>query len=58
MQAVVDRVMRAFTLNRPMSDEQTEAVRREVTEFAAGLLEKYKNQLAHRTFSGADRALT
>jgi hypothetical protein len=53
MQAVVDRVMRAFTSNRPMSDEQTDAVRREVTEFAAGLLEKYKNQLAHRTFSGA-----
>jgi hypothetical protein len=55
MQAIVGRVMRAFTLNRPMSDEQTDAVRREVTEFAAGLLEKYKNQLAHRTFRGAER---
>jgi histone H3/H4 len=53
MQAAVDRVMRAFTQNRPMSDQQTDAVRREVTEFAAELLEKYKNQLAHRTLSGA-----
>ena len=53
MSAVVDRVMRAFTLNHPMSDEQTEAVRQEVTEFTAELLEKYKNQLEHRTLSGA-----
>jgi hypothetical protein len=53
MQAVVDRVMRAFTPNRPMSDEQTKAVRQEVTEFAAELLEKYKDQLARRTLSGA-----
>jgi hypothetical protein len=55
MQAVVDRVKRAFTLNRPMSDQQTDAVRREVTEFAAELLEKYKAQLARRTLSGAER---
>ena len=52
MQAVVDRVMRAFTLPRPMSDKQTEAVRQEVTEFAAELLEKYRSQLEHRTLSG------
>ncbi len=54
MQAVVARVMRAFTMNRPMSDEQTDAVRREVTEFAAGLLEKYKTQLARRTLNTAE----
>jgi hypothetical protein len=53
MQAVVDRVMRAFTLKDPMPDEQTEAVGREVTEFAVALLAKYKNQLAHRTLGGA-----
>ena len=55
MQAVVDRVMRAFTLKHPISDEEAEAVRKEVTEFAAGLLEKYKDQLARRTLSGAQR---
>jgi len=53
MQAVVDRVMRAFTLKRPISDKEADAVRREVTEFAAELLEKYKRQLAHRSLSGA-----
>jgi hypothetical protein len=52
MQAV-DRIMRAFTLKHPMSDEEAEAVRREATDFAAELLEKYKNKLAHRTLSGA-----
>jgi hypothetical protein len=51
MQAVVDRVMRAFALTHPMSDKQTEAVRQEVTEFVAELLEKYKSQLARRTLS-------
>jgi hypothetical protein len=53
MQAVVDRVMRAFTLKHPISDEEAEAIRREATEFATDLLAKYKNQLAHRTLSGA-----
>jgi hypothetical protein len=55
MQAVVDRVIRALTPNRPMSDEQTKAVRQEVTEFAAELLEKYKDQLAHRALNGATK---
>jgi hypothetical protein len=55
MQAVVNRVMRAFSLKHPISDEEAEAVRKEVTEFAAGLLEKYKDQLARRTLSGAER---
>jgi hypothetical protein len=53
MQAVVDRVMRAFTLKHPISDQEAEAVRREATEFAIGLLAKYKNQLKRRTLSGA-----
>ena len=35
MQAVVDRVMRAFTLKHPISDEEAEAVRKEVTAYAA-----------------------
>jgi hypothetical protein len=54
MQAVVDRVMRAFTLKHPISDQEAEAVRKEVTAFAAGLLEKYKDQLARRTLSGTE----
>ena len=49
----VDRVMRAFTLKHPISDQEAEAVRREATEFAAELLEKYKSKFAHRTLSGA-----
>jgi hypothetical protein len=55
MQAAVNRVMRAFTLKHPISDEEAEAVRKEVTAFAAELLEKYKDQLARRTLSGAER---
>jgi hypothetical protein len=55
MQVVVNRVMRPFTLKHPISDEEAEVVRREVTEFAARLLEKYKDQLARRTLSGAER---
>jgi hypothetical protein len=55
MQAVVDRVMRAFTLKHPISDEEAETVRKEAAAFAAELLEKYKDQLARRTLSGAER---
>ena len=55
MQAAVDRVMRAFTLKHPIPDEEAEAIRKEVTAFATGLLEKYKDQLARRTLSGAER---
>jgi hypothetical protein len=53
MQAVVDRVMRAFTLKHPISDEEADAIRREAKELANDLLAKYKSQLAHRTLSGA-----
>jgi hypothetical protein len=52
MQAVVDRVKRAFTLNHPISDREAEAIRRDATEFAIDLLAKYKSQLAQRTLSG------
>jgi hypothetical protein len=53
MQAVVDRMKRIFSLNHPISDQEAETIRREATEFAIGLLAKYKDQLAHRTLSGA-----
>jgi len=53
MQAVVDRVKRAFTLNQPISDREAEAVRREATEFAIDLLAKYREQLARRTLRQA-----
>jgi hypothetical protein len=53
MQAVVDRVKRALTLNHPISDREAEAVRREATEFAIDLLAKYREQLAHRTLRQA-----
>ena len=52
MQAVVDRVMRAFTLKHPISDQEAEAIRREATEFAIDLLAKYKSRLAHRALTG------
>jgi hypothetical protein len=55
MQAAVDRVMRAFTLKHPIPDKEAEAIRKEVTAFATELLEKYKDQLARRTLSGAER---
>jgi hypothetical protein len=53
MQAVVDRVKRAFSLNHPISDREADAIRRDATEFAIGLLAKYKSQLAQRTLTGA-----
>ena len=53
MQAVVDRVKRAFTLNHPISDREAEAIRRDATEFAIDLLAKYQRQLAQRTLTGA-----
>ena len=55
MQAVVDRVKRAFTSNRPRSDRDADAIRRDATEFALDLLAKYKSELASRTLGGAAR---
>jgi hypothetical protein len=53
MQAVVDRVKRALSLNHPISDQEAEAVRREATEFAIDLLAKYRSRLAQRTLKQA-----
>jgi hypothetical protein len=53
MQAVVDRVKRALTLNHPISDREAEAIRRDATEFVIDLLAKYKSQLEQRTLTAA-----
>lgn len=53
MQAVVNRVVRAFTVRFPVSDQEADAIRREATEFAIDLLAKYQTQLAGRTLTGA-----
>lgn len=45
---MVDRIMKAFALKRPMTDDQSQAVREEVTKFANELLDKYKIQLSPR----------
>jgi len=49
MQAIVDKVMRAFTFKHPDSDGDAGRTREEATEFAAELLENYKAQLGSRT---------
>ena len=46
MSSMVDRIIKAFSRQRPKTDEQTTAVREEVTRFANELLEKYKNRLS------------
>ena len=43
---MIERIMRAIAKKHPMSEEQTRAVREEVTQFANELLEKYKNRLS------------
>ena len=48
MQAIVDKLIRAFAFRHPVSDGEAGA-RREATEFAADLLANYKSELAHRT---------
>jgi hypothetical protein len=48
MQAIVDKVMRAFTHQPPVSDDAA-GRRQEATEFATQLLENYKQQLASRS---------
>jgi hypothetical protein len=48
MQAVVERVMRAFISKHHLSKDKAEAVRQEVTDFAAELLEKYQARLEQR----------
>jgi hypothetical protein len=48
MQAVVERVMRAFTLKNSLSDEKADRARRTPAELAAELLENYRAQLLQR----------
>ena len=55
MHAIVDKVMRVFTFKHPVSDDEAKLAHREATDFAAELLENYKNQLARRTL-GANRS--
>jgi hypothetical protein len=55
MQAIVDKVMRAFSIKHPVSDHEAGLVRQEVTEFAAELLENYKSQLARRALGARQR---
>ncbi|MBN9148762.1 MULTISPECIES: hypothetical protein [unclassified Nitrobacter] len=47
MRAVVERVMRAFTLKNPPPSEADDG-RRSPAEFAAELLENYRAQLLQR----------
>jgi hypothetical protein len=49
MQAIVDKVIRAFAFKHPGSEAEGKLARQEATDFAAELLENYKNQLARRT---------
>ena len=50
MPAAVERVLRAFDLKHPpMSDDETEQVRKEANDFALHLLQNYRDQLAQRT---------
>jgi hypothetical protein len=48
MQAVVQRVMRAFTLKNPPPDEKADGTRRTPAELAADLLKNYRAQLLQR----------
>jgi hypothetical protein len=49
MQAIVDKVMRAFSFKHPVSDDEAKRAHQEATELAVELLENYKGQLARRT---------
>jgi hypothetical protein len=48
MQAVVERVIRAFTLKNSPSDKKADDARRIPAELAADLLENYRTQLLQR----------
>lgn len=48
MRAVVERVMRAFTLKNPPPGSEADDARRSPAEFAAELLENYRAQLLQR----------
>ena len=49
MQAIVEKVMRAFTGKDSVPDDEGKRARQEPTEFALELLDNYKDQLARRT---------
>ena len=48
MQAIVEKVIRAFSVRHPVSDDEAKAAQ-QASELAAELLENYKKQLARRT---------
>jgi hypothetical protein len=49
MQAIVDKVIRAFASKYPGPDAAGKIVRQEATDFATELLENYKSRLARQT---------
>jgi hypothetical protein len=48
MRPIVEKVMRAFSIKHPVSDDEAKRVDQEAKELAAQLLENYKKQLALR----------
>jgi hypothetical protein len=48
MQAIVDKVIHAFSFKHPDSDDESKRAHREAAESATDLLENYKKQLARR----------
>ena len=55
MQAVVERVIRAFTLRNPLCHEDVDGARPTPAGLAAELLENYRAQLLQRTQSPRNR---
>ena len=55
MRAIVERVIRAFTLKNPPPGNEPDDARRSPAEFAAELLENYRAQLLQRTQSPRNR---
>lgn len=49
MQAIVERVIRAFALKNPPFNEEVGGDRRTPAELAADLLENYRTQLMQRS---------
>jgi hypothetical protein len=48
MQAIVHKVMHAFSFKHPDSDDDVKRAHREAAELATELLENYKQQLARQ----------
>jgi len=48
MQAIVHKVMHAFSFKHPEADDEGKRAHREAAELATELLENYKQQLARR----------